>query len=848
MRKKIILTLVLFVFFTVFAAAQNIDIVGPPGSQVFGRNVYALPGGNIVVTDPGFDLPGIADAGAVYLYDGQTGGLISTLTGSAPNDLVGQPGVRVLANGNFVVESLSWHNGAVVNAGAITFCSGTTGCAGPVSAGNSLIGSTANDSIAMSATPLTNGNYVVKVPAWNNGATADVGAVAWCDGTTGCTGPVSAAASLIGTTAADFIGIDGVTALPNGNYLVRSPSWNLGGATDAGAITLGNGTTGTVGTVSAANSLVGSAFLDQIGSNGIIVLPNGNYLVRSNLWDNGAVVNAGAVTFGSGTTGVSGPISAANSLVGTNTDDAVGSGNLVILTNGNYVVGSSAWRNGGATRAGAATFCDGAAGCTGAISAANSLVGTTTDDFVGSGITALANGNYVVRSSSWTRGAIVNAGAATFGSGTSGVTGPVDPSNSLVGSTNEDQVGSTAAIALTNGGYVVLSPNWDNFGITDAGAATWCSGTAVCPGTLSPGNSLVGSSAGDRIGFGGGIGLTNGNYAVISERWNNGPATMAGAVTFGSGTSGVAGPVSAANSLVGTTVDDLVGNGGVTRLPNGNYVIGSRSWDNGAVTNAGAVTFANGTTGISGAITAANSLIGSTANDFVGSSGVFVLTTGNYVVTSPDWDNGALANAGAATFGSGTSGISGFLSPVNSLVGSSIGDQVGAVSPLPNGNYAVLTTTWDNGALVNAGAVTKGSGLFGAKGIIDSANSVRGTATGGGTGMGFVFDAVNNQLVVARPAENIVTLARPFGPTAANVTVSGRVFGGRSTLARANVTMTDAAGSRRTVKTNSFGYFRFENVRSGEAYIFSADAKGYRFAAQIVTVNEDLVDFDFNAL
>ena len=45
-----------------------------------------------------------------------------------------------------------------------------------------------------------------------------------------------------------------VTPLTNGNYVVGSPYWNG----RRGAATWGNGSTGMSGTVSAANSLVGS--------------------------------------------------------------------------------------------------------------------------------------------------------------------------------------------------------------------------------------------------------------------------------------------------------------------------------------------------------------------------------------------------------------------------------------------------------------------------------------------------------------------------------------------------------------------------------------------------------------
>ena len=39
-------------------------------------------------------------------------------------------------------------------------------------------------------------------------------------------------------------------------------------------------------------------------------------------------------------------------------------------------------------------------------------------------------------------------------------------------------------------------------------------------------------------------------------------------------------------------------------------------------------------------MSAANSLVGSTANDKVGNFGVTALTNGNYVVASPTWQNG----------------------------------------------------------------------------------------------------------------------------------------------------------------------------------------------------------------
>ncbi|MGA9341456.1 MAG: hypothetical protein WBV61_03870 [Rhodanobacteraceae bacterium] len=50
------------------ALAGQIDIQGPPGSELFGAAVALLPNGNFVLTDPYFSTPNAHRAGAVYLY------------------------------------------------------------------------------------------------------------------------------------------------------------------------------------------------------------------------------------------------------------------------------------------------------------------------------------------------------------------------------------------------------------------------------------------------------------------------------------------------------------------------------------------------------------------------------------------------------------------------------------------------------------------------------------------------------------------------------------------------------------------------------------------------------------
>jgi hypothetical protein len=534
-----------------------------------------------------------------------------------------------------------------------------------------------------------------------------------CNGSTGCTGTVSSANSLVGSTSNDQIGSAGVLALSNGNFVVRSTLWDNTAppAVNAGAITWCSGATGCTGVVSSANSLIGTTANDNIGDINVTALANGNYVVSSSVWDNVGASNAGAVTFCSGTTGCTGAVSAANSLVGSTMNDNVGTpgvaGNGVTgLINGNYVVVSPNWNNGAVADAGAATFCNGTTGCAGTIDSSNSLVGGTASNLIGNnGVTALtlSNGNYVVISQTWDDGATSNVGAVTLCNGATGCTGLVSSANSLIGSTAGDNIGNSGVTALNNGNYVVRSRSWSGAALS-TGAVTWCDGTVGCTGAVTTSNSLVGSSLNDQIGNSGVTALSSGNYIVVSADWNIG-ADNVGAVTWCNGASGCTGPITAANSLVGSTGGDNVGSGGVTALGNGNYLVRSSSWDNGAIGSAGAITFCDGATGCTGAITPSNSLVGSTGGDSVGSTGLIALSNNNYVVLSPNWDGGA-SNSGAISYGAG---------------------------------YAATSV-----------------------GPIGASNSIRGTAASGGINLIFGFSTALQQLVVGRRSDNVVSIFRPF--------------------------------------------------------------------------------------
>lgn len=109
----------------------------------------------------------------------------------------------------------------------------------------------------------------------------------------------------------------------------------------------------------------------------------------------------------------------------------------------------------------------------------------------------------------------------------------------------------------------------------------------------------------------------------------------------------------------------------------------------------------------------------------------------------------------------------------------------------------------------------------------------------------------NNALVgyIDNFSESVTNIANPCAaPTAASVSVSGRVSNGKNVpVSKASVTLTDSNGTTRTALTSPFGYYKFEDVAAGQTVILSTSAKGYQFASRALTVNENVEDLDFSA-
>jgi len=238
---------------------------------------------------------------------------------------------------------------------------------------------------------------------------------------------------------------------------------------------------------------------------------------------------------------------------------------------------------------------------------------------------------------------------------------------------------------------------------------------------------------------------------TCSQTWSNGAFANAGAATWGNGVTGTSAVVSAVNSVVGTKSEDRVCNFYLAALTNGHYVITSYRWDNGGLIDAGAVTWGNGNGGTVGAVSPSNSLVGASLDDQAGyTQGVIPLSDGNYAVVSPSWDNGSIVDAGAVTWRNGSTTTSGVISAANSLVGTSLNDRVGipGVEALPGGRYFVVSTSWDDGITVDARAATLGAPGGSSVGPLTPVNSISGVIWRSPSSMGIDWDPARERLAV----------------------------------------------------------------------------------------------------
>jgi uncharacterized delta-60 repeat protein len=109
------------------------------------------------------------------------------------------------------------------------------------------------------------------------------------------------------------------------------------------------------------------------------------------------------------------------------------------------------------------------------------------------------------------------------------------------------------------------------------------------------------------------------------------------------------------------------------------------------------------------------------------------------------------------------------------------------------------------------------------------------------TGQDILIRATNSESTIEK-VQNAFLLA----PTASNSSISGRVFTSNSRgLMNASVSLTDSNGITRTARTNSFGYYRFNEIESGQIVVIAVKSKRYQYQPQVISVDENLTEVNF---
>ena len=758
--------------------------------------------------------------GAVANVDTVTGkvGTLSSanaLVGSLPGDNVGSGYYDYLSSDQWLIRSPSWSSAA----GALTLVNPAAIVPGVVSVDNSLVGGAAGDKVGEGAVYrfTTTGKLLVSSPNWGGGkgaftvadtesfkgtvsaTTSLVGnlstdgasfTVGYCDSYSYCyssaatyynydslfifntsasssgsltrmhpggayTGPINAGNSLVGNAAGDFSG-SRFDTWGSGAFSLLLPNWSSVTVPQAGALVLANAAAFPTGTVGSGNAIVGtstgdfvSASLVKYGSSE--TLAYGKLVLVAPNYGGGTVNGTGAVSVltlpdeASTTVTASGSLSSVNALVGGAPGDHVGSGGIDTSQRGYWMVRSPLWGSGGvgANAKGAVSFFEPAAPSStlnkGVVSgSSNSWVGESAGDRIG------FNTEFVMFSSATDNGLLLSR---SWGAGKGAITpiadlampyGTISSGNSYVGTTASDGAGMTVK-TFDNNGYqyssqpkhaIVSNALWNG----NRGALTYINEdfeALAAFGSICACNSLVGTTAGDKVGSGGITLLAPSTVAnaptviVSSPLWSkNGTLASFGAYTFFNAQAGAArGALSTSDgrSIYGNNVGDLSGASLYTSasynpmsVPAGKAVLVAPNYNAGK----GGITLFDVTNPLAGA----SILSGSAVGDYVGNGGIYSVSGSQFLLRSPNFGGGV----GALTYlDAANPPSSGVVSSANSLVGSSALDNLGGTNTLLGavGSKTLVLNKSNAGSiyLMDTTAVAGRTGVLdGNKGLVGS--------------------------------------------------------------------------------------------------------------------------------
>lgn len=247
---------------------------------------------------------------------------------------------------------------------------------------------------------------------------------------------------------------------------------------------------------------------------------------------------------------------------------------------------------------------------------------------------------------------------------------------------------------------------------------------------------------------------------------------------------------------------------------------------------------------------------GTGANKMNNPSGV-ALDTGGRLYVSDANNNRVLRFDAAATKSNGANADAVFGQPDFATVSSG---TTQSKLKLPQGvatdadNRLYVADFSNSRVLIFNNAGTAANGAL-ASVVLGQPNFTTGTANTGGVSavsmanpVSMSFDQSTSSLFVADYGNNRVLRFSAASPTAASVSISGRVLiNSKRGLSNAFVYLTDSEGNTRTARTSSFGYYHFEGVPAGQTVVVTVVSKRFQFAPQVVNLNEEVTELNFVA-
>lgn len=518
-----------------------------------GPGLLELSNGNLLVCSHLDDVGGLVDAGRVQLLNGTTGAVIASVEGDVAGDRTGDGAwfglnPSQLATGLVMIPSMldSIPSGPS-SVGSLRFMNPTTGVVV-----STITGTAAGDQLTYSGIDvLSTGVVVIRSDSYGGLQ----GRYTFVNPTTGLE-----LSNFNGDASTPFFGYNKVLELGNGNVVLYSGIWG-----SKGLVRLINGTTGAL-----ILGLEGTNFGDQLSSDGVVPLANGNFVILSDFETYGGVTWAGTARLMNGVTGA---------VISVTYGDFAGGTSLTAkaLANGNYAVFMPTFgkTTGSASSAtGKMWILNGSTGAT-----ISTFDGSAAGDFQGVGqytSTALPNGNLLVNFYSMDFGGFVDSGCSKLFNGTTGI-----EINSICGDEAGDQIGGGNAFTPSTGNNVFVFSTAEKIAGVAVGSVRLVNGA-----TGAVLQNLQGQTAGDSL-ISSIVVSTVGTVALGFSSYDSGGLVDSGRVVIMNFLNGA---IQATHS--GQTAGDGFGSN-IRQTLDGTFALHAFAADNAGLTNVGRTVFAS---------------------------------------------------------------------------------------------------------------------------------------------------------------------------------------------------------------------------------------------------------------